>query len=201
MQKRMWILAMLLFVIPGLLLTVSCAQKEVAPAGPTEEEIMAKQAAAEAAEAKEAIRLKEIEDEKIRQEELRQAELKRVADAKRKAEAAAKRQFLNEDINFEYDSSALLPQAEAVLNRKADWLRKNRGVSVIIEGHCDERGTNEYNLALGDRRAESAKAYLITLGIGASRLTSISYGEERPIDTGNNESAWGKNRRAHFTFN
>jgi peptidoglycan-associated lipoprotein len=72
---------------------------------------------------------------------------------------------------------------------------------VTIEGHCDERGTNEYNLALGDRRAESAKSFLIDLGIDSSRLTTISYGEERPVDPRNMEEAWAKNRRDHFVVN
>ena len=74
------------------------------------------------------------------------------------------------------------------------------GVTVTIEGHCDERGTNEYNLALGDRRAESAKRFLTDLGISATRLTTVSYGEERPVDPRHNEEAWAKNRRAHFVI-
>ena len=84
------------------------------------------------------------------------------------------------------------------MNRKAEWLRENADTSIIIEGHCDERGTNAYNIALGERRAESAKAYLTDLGIDGLRLTTISYGEERPVDPGHNEEAWAKNRRAHF---
>jgi len=76
--------------------------------------------------------------------------------------------------------------------RKAEWLRENPDATVTIGGHCDERGTNEYNLALGDRRAESAKAFLVDLGIDASRITTISYGEERPVDPRNNEEAWAK---------
>ena len=204
MQKRMWVWVMLFFMIPGLLLTVSC-QKAVKPdTGPSESEIeMQRQKAAEAAEAeaRALARKKAKEKERLRKERLRKEQLARKAEGDRKSRAAAKRQFLKEDLYFEYDSSALLPEAENVLNRKADWLRDNRGVSVKIEGHCDERGTNEYNLALGDRRAESAKAYLINLGIGASRLTTISYGEERPVDKGHNERAWGNNRRGHFKIN
>ena len=82
--------------------------------------------------------------------------------------------------------------------QKAEWMRENPNATVTIEGHCDERGTNEYNLALGDRRAESAKAFLTDLGIDSSRLTTISYGEERPVDPRSDEEAWAKNRRAHF---
>ena len=103
-----------------------------------------------------------------------------------------------EAIYFEFDKSTLTPQAKETLVKKAEWLRSNKDVSVIIEGHCDERGTNEYNLALGDRRAASTKIFLEDLGISPLRLTIISYGEERPFVSGHNEEAWAKNRRAHF---
>ena len=108
---------------------------------------------------------------------------------------------MQEDIYFEFDKSTLTPAAQDNLLRKADWLRENPEASVTIEGHCDERGTNEYNLALGDRRAESAKDFLIDLGIDPSRLATISYGEERPVDPRHNEEAWAKNRRDHFVVN
>ncbi len=105
---------------------------------------------------------------------------------------------MQEDIYYEFDKSTLTPTAQDNLLRKAEWLRENPNATVTSEGHCDERGTNEYNLALGDRRAESAKAFLTDLGIDASRLTTISYGEERPVDPRSDEEAWAKNRRAHF---
>ena len=108
---------------------------------------------------------------------------------------------MQEDIYFEFDKSTLTPMAQDNLLRKAEWLRENPDATVTIEGHCDERGTNEYNLALGDRRAESAKAFLTDLGIDSSRLTTISYGEERPVDPRSMEEAWEKNRRAHFVVN
>ena len=108
---------------------------------------------------------------------------------------------MQEDIYYEFDKSTLTPTAQENLLRKAEWLRENPNATVTIEGHCDERGTNEYNLALGDRRAESAKAFLTDLGIDPSRLTTISYGEERPVDPRSNEEAWAKNRRAHFAAN
>ena len=88
--------------------------------------------------------------------------------------------------------------AQEGLKRKADWLFKYAGSSVIIEGHCDERGTEAYNIALGDRRAESVKAFLVDMGVDPTRLTTISYGEERPVDPSRNAEAWAKNRRAHF---
>ena len=108
---------------------------------------------------------------------------------------------MQEDIYFDFDKSTLTPAAQDNLLRKAEWLRENPDATVTIEGHCDERGTNEYNLALGDRRAESAKAFLIDLGIDPMRLTTISYGEERPVDPRHTEEAWAKNRRDHFVVN
>jgi len=120
-------------------------------------------------------------------------------EAERKADA--RNMFLNEGIFFEFDSAVLLAGAQAILKKKAEWLLNNSGVTVTIEGHCDERGTNEYNLALGDRRAVSAKTFLMDLGISGSRLTCISYGEERSVDPGYNEKAWAKNRRCHLTIN
>jgi peptidoglycan-associated lipoprotein len=108
--------------------------------------------------------------------------------------------FENEDILFEFDSAKLSDEAQQILRNKAEWLRENSRAQVIIEGHCDERGTNEYNLALGDRRAFSAKSFLVDLGIDQSRLTTVSYGEERPLDSRSDEDAWTKNRRAHFVI-
>ena len=105
------------------------------------------------------------------------------------------------DIYFEFDKSRLTPMAQDVLMRHAAWLRENPNVTVTIEGHCDDRGTNEYNLALGDRRADSAKAFLVDLGISASRITTISYGEERPVCMERTEECWAKNRRDHFVAN
>jgi peptidoglycan-associated lipoprotein len=109
--------------------------------------------------------------------------------------------IMEEDVYFDFDRSTLTPSAQDDLMKKAAWLRANSNATVTIEGHCDERGTNEYNLALGDRRADSAKAFLVDLGIAASRLTTISYGEERPVCTQSNEECWAKNRRGNFVVN
>ena len=103
-----------------------------------------------------------------------------------------------EDIYFEFDRSTLTAKSRDILTKKALWLKSNSTVKVVIEGHCDNRGTNEYNLALGDRRAASTKAFLVDMGISPSRMITISYGEERPLINGQNEEAWAKNRRAHF---
>jgi peptidoglycan-associated lipoprotein len=105
-----------------------------------------------------------------------------------------------EDIHFEFDKSSLTPEAQGILKKDADWLKRNSSVVVEVEGHCDERGTIEYNLALGDRRAKSARDFLVNLGISTSRMRTISYGKEMPLDPGHNEAAWAKNRRAHFTI-
>jgi len=108
--------------------------------------------------------------------------------------------FENEDIFFAYDSSALTTQSQDILRKKATFLKANPNVKVTIEGHCDDRGTNEYNLALGEARARTSKAFLVDLGIPAARMATISYGEERPLVRGSTEEAWAKNRRAHFVI-
>lgn len=96
---------------------------------------------------------------------------------------------------FDFDKSNLKPEAQTVLQRQAAWLKSNPSVRVTIEGHCDERGTREYNLALGERRANAVKDYLTALGIDRSRVKTISYGKERPVAMGSNAAAWAQNRR------
>ncbi len=103
-----------------------------------------------------------------------------------------------EDVYFEYDKHTLTPAGRDVLAKNADYLMKNPDVKILIEGHCDERGTREYNLALGDRRASAARDFLVSYGVHPSRVETISYGKERPFDGGHDEAAWAKNRRAHF---
>jgi peptidoglycan-associated lipoprotein len=105
-----------------------------------------------------------------------------------------------QDAFFAFDESTLSADAQSALTNSANWLKKNSSYGLLIEGHCDERGTEQYNLALGDRRANTAKEYLQTLGIDASRLRTVSYGEERPFDAGHDESAWAKNRRDHLVI-
>jgi len=102
------------------------------------------------------------------------------------------------DINYSYDSFALDSEATARLQSNYQWLKANPGSNVVVEGHCDERGTNEYNLVLGANRAKAAYEYLKSLGMDANRASTISYGEELPLDPGHNEAAWYKNRRVHF---
>jgi peptidoglycan-associated lipoprotein len=102
------------------------------------------------------------------------------------------------DIHFEYDQSALTDEAKGILEKHAVWLQAHRDAQVTVEGHCDERGTVEYNLALGERRANAARDYLVNLGVAGARLRSSSFGKEKPLDPASNDAAWARNRRAHF---
>ena len=169
MQKKRWIYWAMLFVIPGLMFTVSC-QKKLVDATP------------------EPVVQEEVVEEVVVKEEVVVAPVAKISD-----------EVMQEDIYFEFDKSTLTPAAQDNLLQKAEWLRENADATATIEGHCDDRGTNEYNLALGDRRANSARSFLTDMGIDSSRLRTISYGEEMPVDSGKNDEAWAKNRRAHFT--
>jgi peptidoglycan-associated lipoprotein len=115
-------------------------------------------------------------------------------------EAADKAHFESEDIHFEFDQYVLSDTAKQNLNKKAQWLKAYPSAKALIEGHCDERGSAEYNLALGQKRADAAMQYLVSLGINANRLSTISYGKEKPLDPGHTEAAWAKNRRDHFVL-
>jgi peptidoglycan-associated lipoprotein len=110
-------------------------------------------------------------------------------------------QTAGDRVFFEFDRSDISPEAQQILQRQASWLQHYPNVSVTIEGHCDERGTREYNLALGERRASAVKNVLVAAGIPASRISTISYGKERPIVLGSNEEAWAQNRVAITTVN
>jgi peptidoglycan-associated lipoprotein len=171
MRKNVWLVLLMVMVLPALLFTVSCAKKnvEAAPSAPQQTGISAEEQAAKDRLAAEAAAMHE-----------------------------AFKAFTAQDINFDFDSSALRPDAQQLLKAKADLLQRNPEVKAVIEGHCDDRGTEAYNMALGERRAESAKAFLVNLGIAAKRLSTISYGEEKPLDLGTTEEAYAKNRRAHF---
>jgi peptidoglycan-associated lipoprotein len=104
------------------------------------------------------------------------------------------------NIYFDYDKALIRDDAKPVLETNANWLKKFQTVKILIEGHCDERGTEEYNLALGEKRAKAALDYLVMLGVPADRMKTISYGKSQPIDPGHNEAAWQKNRRDQFTI-
>ncbi len=108
--------------------------------------------------------------------------------------------FVNEMIHFDFDRYDIRPEAAQILNDKARYMNANNNLTVLVEGHCDERGTEAYNYALGDRRAKSAKRFMETLGISGMQMSTVSYGEERPLDSSQNENAWSLNRRAVFVI-
>jgi len=188
-HKKLVLLAFLVVIFVAFL-APSCAKKEL-----TSEPVMSEEdrrRAEEEARRRERERQASIQEEALREQELLREESERIQ--------TEREQFENEDIFFEFDSASLSDEAQNILRRKAEWLRENPRARVIIEGHCDERGTNEYNLALGDRRAYSAKSFLVDLGINDSRITTVSYGEEQPLVSRSDEDAWAKNRRAHFVI-
>lgn len=156
-----------------------------------------------AREAREAQELKERELARIKEEEAKMAqgrvlEKSLVAKKERGIEGEVFESKLLKDIYFGYDKYEIRREDEEILKENAAFLKKNPKMKIQIEGHCDERGTAEYNLALGERRANHTKKYLVSLGITSDRISTISYGEERPLDPSNNEEAWAKNRRAHI---
>ncbi len=190
MRRNIWVILAMLLLIPGLLLTTSCAKKQVQTEAAVEEAV--EEVEEDTAAEDEAAREAEMERQKaLEAERLAEEEAKRVA-------MMALNMFQSEDLYFEFDSAVLTPMSQEVLQRKAEWMNENADGTVIIEGHCDERGTSAYNLALGERRADAAKDFLVNLGVAADRITTISYGEEKPVDPAKNEEAWAKNRRAHF---
>jgi peptidoglycan-associated lipoprotein len=190
MQKH-WTITALALAVLVIFFTAACSKKKISSepvSMPTAEEEAARRAQEEA-------RQRELE----RQKALAEENLKEDSLTSERAPDDQTR-FENEDIYFDFDSIQLTPQAQEILTKKGIWLRDNPAATVTIEGHCDNRGTNEYNLALGEGRAQSAKTFLMDLGIDVSKLRTISYGEERPLDPQQTESAWAKNRRAHFVI-
>jgi peptidoglycan-associated lipoprotein len=129
-----------------------------------------------------------------------EAEAERRAAEARAAAVRAARATLEETVYFDYDESAIRPDTERVLRQKVEILRNSPQVSIRIEGHADERGSTEYNLALGNRRAESVRQFLTGFGLSADRFSIVSYGEERPQASGSNEAAWAQNRRTEFVI-
>jgi len=183
---RRGILALLAALSMTALFAGGCANKEVVK---SEEAVVPKEVIAEPVKA-------EPKSEPVKPvEKIAQAE----PPAAKQAEKAAVAEVSFETVYFDFDKSDLRQDARNVLNKNADILLKSKpDAKVQIEGHCDERGSAEYNLALGERRAKSSMQYLITLGVKADRLSIISYGKEKPAVQGNDDAAWAKNRRAEF---
>ncbi|MGD8291614.1 MAG: peptidoglycan-associated lipoprotein Pal [Desulfobacterales bacterium] len=193
MQKH-WAVTAMVMVVLVIFFAGGCTKSKISsePATLSAEEEAARRAEEEARQ-KELDRQKALAEENLREESLSSQRAS-------EGEQAEKEKFENEDIYFDFDSIQLTPEAMDILAQKGKWLRDNPSARVTIEGHCDNRGTNEYNLALGEGRAQSAKTFLMDLGIDISRLNTISYGEERPLDPQQTETAWAKNRRVHFVI-
>jgi len=144
---------------------------------------------------------KKLAEESLREESLREKALREKAlqeeAARREAAAreAASKSVSLEPVFFDFDQWSIREDQKEVMAKNSQWLKSNPNVKVRLEGHCDERGTAEYNLALGQKRAEGVKSFLEGLGISSQRMATVSYGEERPLDPGHNEAAWVKNRR------
>ncbi|MDY6790693.1 MAG: OmpA family protein [Thermodesulfobacteriota bacterium] len=199
MKNKLWIGLALLFILPGHVYFISCAGKTI------EDEPSLSQVSED-----EAARQKEEEESRLaeikRQEELEQQRIleeERLREASAKAErdmADAMNLFENEDIYFSKGSYSLSSAAQALLEKKAGWLKTNPEISVIIQGHTDEPGTAEYNLAFGARRGGEVKSFLIKMGISPSRLTVVSYGKECPSYKSRSEESKRKNRRVHFVI-
>ena len=190
-----------------------CAKKAALKEGAvvTQEQKAVAQAPAEAAATSaadsRAARDRAMQDQALSDQAAREAAAKAAKDAadRAKKEAAAKaaailKELQIADINFDYNKYNLKPLAQSTLKNGAPAYLKYRDYKLVVEGHCDERGTAEYNLALGEKRATEAAKYLADLGIEKERIKTISYGKEMPLDQGHDEAAWAKNRRAHFVI-
>ncbi|MGZ3648987.1 MAG: peptidoglycan-associated lipoprotein Pal [Syntrophales bacterium] len=185
-KQKILMTLFLVAIICVFVLPAGCAKKAAMKEAPAmeKEAVVEKQAPAQAAPAK------APEEPKV--DEAAMGAAAAAAQADKEASEFA-------DINFAFDRFDLRPEARKILDIHAKWLSAHPEFVVRIEGNCDERGTAEYNLALGQRRAASAMKYLVDLGVGQNRLSTISYGKERPLDPGHDEEAWAKNRRDHFS--
>ena len=189
----------------GLILT-GCPKKTVVKEEPSAKELALEKEKAAKLETERAAKEKESREKelaRIKEEEAKGAKEKEfekslVAKKELGIEGVVLESKLLKDIHFDFDEYDIRPGDTEILKGNAALLMKHPTLKIQIEGHCDERGTIEYNLALGERRANSAKKYLISLGLSADRISTISYGKEKPLDPGHNEEAWAKNRRAHF---
>jgi peptidoglycan-associated lipoprotein len=175
MRNKLYTWLILLTVLPGFFYVTACTKKVAQPPAPVEEPVEDDSAAM-------------LEQEKLRKE------------AEERELRAEKIKFMYEDISFKKGSYALTPEAEEILSRKADWLHKHPEINVIIEGHTDERGSKEFNIAFGDRRAGAVKSFLIGKGIARERMNAVSFGKEKPVDPSRTEAARVKNRRVHFSI-
>ena len=180
------LIVLLIFAVSACAKKAKVAEKEV----PKETVKPAEKPEKPAISEEELARKKKEDEERAKREAMEQERIKR--------EQEALNAFLSEHVHFDFDKFNIKESERPVLEKKKQWMTANPNAKVLIEGHCDERGTTEYNLALGERRANACKQYMILLGIDKNRLSTISYGEEKPLDPGQNEEAWAKNRRGQF---
>ena len=191
-QNRLWMALCALGF--GLALAITgCAKRAVTTEGMGQTAPPPKVQTAKPAPAPQAAKPQTAMKEKSLEQRTREQVAKRISGGPREEAAGMVL------IHFDLDKYTLAPEARDILKKNAEWLRKNPKAKALIEGNTDERGTAEYNLALGEKRAHSARQYLVELGIPADRLSTISYGEDRPLDPKHNEDAWAKNRRDAFT--
>jgi peptidoglycan-associated lipoprotein len=195
-----------LFLVGLVILTfgvgIGCAKKTIRSDSPVYTPSRVEPGPAEARpEAAAPEKEKKLAEESLREESLREKALREKAlqeeAARREAAAreAASKSISLEPVFFDFDQWSIREDQKEVMAKNSQWLKSNPNVKVRLEGHCDERGTAEYNLALGQKRAEGVKSFLEGLGISSQRMATVSYGEERPLDPGHNEAAWMKNRR------
>ncbi len=177
-MKRYLLWFAMAVLVMSLGLAAGCGKEQVAAPGG--------QLSAEEQARVEAERQRRLREAQLQEQQARSSQLREV--------------FVNQDVHFDYDRYDLSAEAKQILNEKAAYMQKAPGLMVIVEGHCDERGSNAYNMALGEKRAKAAAAYLEAMGIGGNRLETVSYGEERPLVMGTSEEAYAANRRAHFVI-
>ena len=178
MRKNMWLAPALVMILATMSFFVSCAKEAI-------QNQTAQSQTSDSA------------DTDSRQAARQEEDRARTATEGNEAAGTA---FTDEKIHFAFDSAVLSEEARRILADKADYLRANPVIRVTVEGHCDERGTDAYNMALGERRAEAVRDFLVNLGIGVNRFNTVSFGEERPIALGQDEASWAQNRRAQFVM-
>lgn len=184
MKKRMvWTLVLALILGLAVGASTGCSKKEVGAPG----ELSAEEQA----------RLKAEEERRLREQRLREGQM---GESRGGSEAQMREIFTNQDIHYDYDRYDLRSDAKQILNDKAGYMQSHPEVNVVVEGHCDERGSASYNMALGEKRAKAAAAYLQAMGISSARLETVTYGKEKPLVRGNTEEAFAANRRGHFVI-
>jgi peptidoglycan-associated lipoprotein len=183
-KKRMvWTLVLALILGLAVGASTGCSKKDVGAPG----ELSAEEQA----------RLKAEEERRLREQRLREGQM---SEGRGGTEAQMREIFSNQDIHYDYDRYDLSGEAKQILNDKAGYMQSHPEVNVIVEGHCDERGSASYNMALGEKRARAAAAYLQAMGVSAARMETVTYGKEKPLVQGHSEAAYAANRRAHFVI-